>query len=219
MAAPGPTNNTITKPRVGSPGSGLDDTTRRSLESDAIELEADPFLPGARDDNELLYDGYIDDSGGAAAQSHHSSSSSPGRKKPRVIWLTLFFVTYSLAFGIALVPRINLVVSLICRQTPLLDPDAPPVVVGGFNPQCQVDAVSAHTAMVQSAGNVVSGVLSMGMSAWLSALSDRVGRVKIVAYAAVVLMCVEVVLVALARAPEGTSYRWLFVAYTLDGLR
>ncbi|KAH7049437.1 major facilitator superfamily domain-containing protein, partial [Macrophomina phaseolina] len=147
-----------------------------------------------------------------------SSSSSPGRKKPRVIWLTLFFVTYSLAFGIALVPRINLVVSLICRQTPLLDPDAPPVVVGGFNPQCQVDAVSAHTAMVQSAGNVVSGVLSMGMSAWLSALSDRVGRVKIVAYAAVVLMCVEVVLVALARAPEGTSYRWLFVAYTLDGL-
>lgn len=59
----------------------------------------------------------------------------------------------------------------------------------------------------------------MGVGAALNVLSDRVGRVRVMAYATVVLAAVEVVFVVLAKMPAGTSYRWLYVAYTLDGLR
>ncbi|GME36401.1 MFS transporter [Neofusicoccum parvum] len=190
---------------------------RASVDSDNIELgsldarDDEPFLPGD--------DGASDDSDGiAAGASPYPARSSS--KKPRVIWLTVFFLMNSLAFGIAVVPRVNLVVSLICRQSlPPAAADAAPVVVGGFNPQCQAEAVSSTTAMVQSAGNVISGVLSMGVSAFLNALSDRVGRVRVIAYAATVLGAVECVYVVLAKTPVGTSYRWLYLAYTLDGLR
>ncbi|KAF9639309.1 Major facilitator superfamily domain general substrate transporter [Lasiodiplodia theobromae] len=184
--------------------------TRPSVESDNVELgwldarDDEPFLPDARRSDE--------DGDGIP----RNATAEEKTRKPRVIWLTVFFLISSLSFGIAVVPRMNLIVSLICRQT--LQGDFDPVVIGGYNRQCQVDAVSAHTAMVQSAGNVISGVLSAAVAAFLNVLSDRVGRVPIIAYTATVLAAVEVVLVLLAKAPSTTSYRWLYLAYTLDGL-
>ncbi|KAB2575263.1 putative membrane protein [Lasiodiplodia theobromae] len=184
--------------------------TRPSVESDNVELgwldarDDEPFLPDAR---------RSDDDGDGIPRN---ATAEEKTRKPRVIWLTVFFLISSLSFGIAVVPRMNLIVSLICRQT--LQGDFDPVVIGGYNRQCQVDAVSAHTAMVQSAGNVISGVLSAAVAAFLNVLSDRVGRVPIIAYTATVLAAVEVVLVLLAKAPSTTSYRWLYLAYTLDGL-
>ncbi|KAF2144532.1 uncharacterized protein K452DRAFT_143399 [Aplosporella prunicola CBS 121167] len=148
------------------------------------------------------------------------------RRQPKVIWLIVFFLINSLAFGIAAVPRINLVVSLICRQT--LDSQAPgsgdagstePVVIGGHNPQCMEHSeVSSLTALTASYGNVISGVLSICTSTFLSMLSDRVGRIKIIAYSAVVLLCAEAVLVVLANSSASVSYKWLYLAYLLDGL-
>ncbi|KAL0260706.1 hypothetical protein SLS55_004396 [Diplodia seriata] len=187
--------------------------TSPSTDSDNVELG---WLD-ARDDEPFLPDGHSDGGDDNHDPLRHAIAAPPA-KKPRVIWLTIFFLMNSLAFGIAVVPRVNLIVSLICRQTLPSTPSSPAVVIGGYNPQCQVDAVSSRTAMVQSAGSVIAGVLSAGMAAFLNVLSDRVGRVRVVAYTATVLAGVEVALVALAKAPAGTDYRWLYLAYTLDGL-
>ncbi|KAK8256826.1 major facilitator superfamily domain-containing protein [Phyllosticta capitalensis] len=157
----------------------------------------------------------------------------------------------SLAFGITVVPRINIFTGLVCREVlPLTwkpSPDnspaaaasspgnstmaaataasgPPPVVVGGFNPQCATDAVSSTTAWVASIGGAIGGTLSMISGTWLSVLSDRIGRVKVVMYCAVVMLAAEAMLIALARAAaNGESlapfgYRWLWLIWVVDGL-
>ncbi|KAK8156577.1 major facilitator superfamily domain-containing protein [Phyllosticta citrichinensis] len=152
-------------------------------------------------------------------------------RKPRVMYLLIFFLMNSLAFGITVVPRINIFTGLICREVlPLTwKPDGadgssgatgssinnsssgttttattaegpPAVVVGGFNPQCATDAVSSATAAVASIGGAIGGTLSMISGTWLSVLSDRIGRVKVVMYCAVVLLAAEAMLIVLAEA-------------------
>ncbi|KAK8196974.1 major facilitator superfamily domain-containing protein, partial [Phyllosticta capitalensis] len=168
-----------------------------------------------------------------------------------VIYLLIFFLMNSLAFGITVVPRINIFTGLVCREVlPLTwkpSPDnspaaaasspgnsttaaataasgPPPVVVGGFNPQCATDAVSSTTAWVASIGGAIGGTLSMISGTWLSVLSDRIGRVKVVMYCAVVMLAAEAMLIALARAAaNGESlapfgYRWLWLIWVVDGL-
>lgn len=169
-----------------------------------------------------------------------------------MIYLLIFFLMNSLAFGITVVPRINIFTGLVCREVlPLTwkpSPDnspaaaasspgnstmaaataasgPPPVVVGGFNPQCATDAVSSTTAWVASIGGAIGGTLSMISGTWLSVLSDRIGRVKVVMYCAVVMLAAEAMLIALARAAaNGESlapfgYRWLWLIWVVDGLR
>ncbi|KAK7558985.1 major facilitator superfamily domain-containing protein, partial [Phyllosticta paracitricarpa] len=170
---------------------------------------------------------------------------------PQVMYLLIFFLMNSLAFGITVVPRINIFTGLICREVlpQTWKPDSngamgssinstssgttttataaegpPPVVVGGFNPQCATDAVSSTTASVASIGGAIGGTLSMISGTWLSVLSDRIGRVKVVTYCAVVLLAAEAMLIVLAEAAgRGDSlapfgYRWLWLVWVLDGL-
>ncbi|KAK7546669.1 major facilitator superfamily domain-containing protein [Phyllosticta citricarpa] len=167
------------------------------------------------------------------------------------MYLLIFFLMNSLAFGITVVPRINIFTGLICREVlpQTWKPDSngamgssinstssgttttataaegpPPVVVGGFNPQCATDAVSSTTASVASIGGAIGGTLSMISGTWLSVLSDRIGRVKVVTYCAVVLLAAEAMLIVLAEAAgRGDSlapfgYRWLWLVWVLDGL-
>ncbi|KAK7529892.1 major facilitator superfamily domain-containing protein [Phyllosticta citribraziliensis] len=171
------------------------------------------------------------------------------------MYLLIFFLMNSLAFGITVVPRINIFTGLICREVlPLTwKPDGadgssgatgssinssssgtttttttaegpPAVVVGGFNPQCATDAVSSATAAVASIGGAIGGTLSMISGTWLSVLSDRIGRVKVVMYCAVVLLVAEAMLIVLAEAAgKGDTlapfgYRWLWLVWIVDGL-
>ncbi|KAF2087192.1 MFS general substrate transporter [Saccharata proteae CBS 121410] len=139
----------------------------------------------------------------------------------QVIWLIVFFLINSLAFGITAVPRMNLIVSLICRQALGTDTTTnpyPPVVIGGYNPQCMVGDISSLTAKVASYGNIISGLLAIMTSTFLNTLSDRVGRVRIIFINTVGLVGAELVLVVLANSSNNVSSNWLFLAYFMDGL-
>lgn len=132
----------------------------------------------------------------------------------------IYFLINSVAFGLTAVPRINLNVSLVCRH--VLDQSTDehdPVVIGGYNPQCQSGEVSSQTALIASYGTVIAGVFSAVVSPLMGRLSDKVGRTKVLMLNMMGLVGSEVVLVVIAAFPNVFDYRWLFLAYSVDGLR
>ncbi|KAI9685270.1 MAG: Hippocampus abundant transcript 1 protein [Bathelium mastoideum] len=134
-----------------------------------------------------------------------------------VFYLLFFFLVNSLAFGLIAVPRINLVISLVCNNA-LKDREDEPVVIGGFNPQCQGDEVSSQTALIAARGNIIVGVFAAAISASMGRLSDRIGRVKVIAFNTVGCILTEAALLTIASFPLLLDYRWLYLAYAIDGI-
>lgn len=140
-----------------------------------------------------------------------------------MVWLLIFFLINSFAVGIIAVPRINLNISLICRHI-LVDGghidvrDDIPVVVGGYNKQCMTPEVLAMAALVASRGYLISGILSAIVCPLLGRLSDSWGRLNIIAFTTCGLICSEFTLLALGVFPETINYKWLYLAYALEGL-
>ncbi|KAL9062266.1 MAG: hypothetical protein Q9157_009076, partial [Trypethelium eluteriae] len=170
-------------------------------EDEVVELEDEDPIIGSHIENGLLQ-----------GEAHPSN-------KPTVLYLLFFFLINSLAFGIIAVPRMNLVVSLVCRHA--LEgnekPDSPPVIIGGFNPQCQSDEISSRTALIAARGNIIVGVLAAVVSTSMGRLSDRIGRVKVIAFNTVGLILTEGTLLTIATFPMSLDYRWLYAAYAIDG--
>ena len=113
----------------------------------------------------------------------------------------------------------NLVVSLVCRHVLESEgnPGNQPVVVGGYNPQCQGEEISSQTALIAARGNIIVGVLAAGISTSMGRLSDRIGRLKVIAFNTLGLILTEATLVTIATFPNTLDYRWLYAAYTIDG--
>lgn len=134
--------------------------------------------------------------------------------------MLFFFLINSLAFGLIAVPRMNLVVSLVCRHVleESGDQATQPVTIGGYNPQCQDDEVSSQTALVAARGNIIVGVLAAAVSTSMGRLSDRIGRVKVIAFNTLGLVLTEATLVIIAKFPDSLDYRWLYTAYAIDGI-
>ena len=114
----------------------------------------------------------------------------------------------------------NLVVSLVCKH--ILESSGNqatrPVVVGSYNPQCQSDEVSSQTALIAARGNIIVGVLAAAVSTSMGRLSDRIGRVKVIAFNTLGLILTETSLVVIAKFSDSFGVRWLYVAYAIDGV-
>lgn len=131
---------------------------------------------------------------------------------------------FTIAFGGAIVPKLNLVLTLICRQyladKSLHEPGFQfmPVLFGADNPQCQIPEVQALVARFSLYCNLIPGVLSAITSPKLGALSDRYGRTKIIALTSLGLVFSEVLTILAATWPDRVSVYWLLVGQMLDGL-
>ncbi|MCJ1246903.1 hypothetical protein MMC30_004114 [Trapelia coarctata] len=148
----------------------------------------------------------------------------PWWKKPSVFWLIPPFLTFMLAFGGTVVPKLNLILTLICQEylpeRAALDPSYQfmPVIFGEENPQCQIPEVQALAARFTLYGSLIAGILAAITSPKLGALSDRYGRRKIMAFTGLGTLLSEVITIVVATFPVTFSYRWLLVGYALDGL-
>ncbi len=137
--------------------------------------------------------------------------------------LPLFALT-TLAFGGTLVPKLNLILTLICRQRladrAILDPTFQfcPVVLGADNPQCQTPEIQALSTRFNLYTNLVSGILSAVTSPKLGVLSDRYGRTKIIAATTACMALGEIVTIVAATWPDRVNVNWLLLGYLLDGL-
>ncbi|OCL12321.1 tetracycline-efflux transporter-like protein [Glonium stellatum] len=148
----------------------------------------------------------------------------PWWKKPSIFWLLPAFLLFTLAFGGIVVPKLNLILTLICREY-IAERSADdsaftmlPVVFGEDNPQCRIPEVQSRVAQFTLYGNLISGILSAITSPKLGALSDRYGRKKLLLVTAGGTLVGEIITVFAAKYPESFPFNWILVGYAVDGL-
>ncbi|KAL2023037.1 hypothetical protein VTK56DRAFT_3947 [Thermocarpiscus australiensis] len=206
---------------VASPKSGY----RTDLSRDEIQVSADDTteatgLLGAgarsrggheRPGNDT-WDGYEDFEG------------LPWWKRPSVWFLLAPYALFTLAFGGSIVPRLNLIIDLICKRyfadRSAADPTFTftPVLPGGNNPQCLIPEVQKSVATFSLILNVLPGTLSSLSAPKLGSLSDRYGRKRMMVICSVGGIMAEIITILAAKYPETVSYRWMILGSFFDGL-
>ena len=142
----------------------------------------------------------------------------------QILWLLPAFFPFCLAFGGLIVPKTYLILELLCRDylsdRAVKDPNFQfmPVIFGSENPQCRDPHVQSLAARFQLYQSLLSGVFSAIVSPYLGALSDRIGRKKVIAFATLGTFCAEVITVIVGTHPGEISVYWILVGYLLDGL-
>lgn len=142
----------------------------------------------------------------------------------QIYWLLFPFLIYSLAFGGVILPKINLIMELVCRDylsdRARKDPDFTylPIVFGQQNDQCAAPEVQSRVAIFTLWANLVLGVLSAIMSPILGSLSDRYGRLRILTITSAGTLIGELLTITAARNPETFTISWLFLGYISEGL-
>ena len=137
-------------------------------------------------------------------------------------------------------PKMNVVTSLICRKilgdNPASNQAHPrhegmsmddmkqnqttsAIIIGEHNPQCSIDTVESATSILMLYGNLIAGVIGAITAPFWGKLSDKYGRVKPLAAASTIILGSEVIFVLIAKLPEAISLNWIFLAWTLEGIR
>ncbi|CAI4210871.1 unnamed protein product [Parascedosporium putredinis] len=138
-------------------------------------------------------------------------------RRPSIYWLIGPFFLYTLAFGGIIVPKLNLIIDLICREyfadQTSKDPSLvfPPVLLGGDNKECQIPPVQKMAAKMTLIMNLVVGLLSALSAPKLGQLSDRFGRTKWLALSSCGGILAEIVTILAVKFPNSIDYRWLIL--------
>lgn len=134
------------------------------------------------------------------------------------------FLLFTFSFGGVMVPRLNLILDLICKKYfsdhSMKDPDFhfSPIILGDVNPQCQIPEIQALVSNFNLYGNLIAGILSAFTSPIFGSLSDRYGRTRIMAFSLVGMLINEVGFVLAATYPQKIAVQWVFVGFAFEGI-
>ncbi|ETS82801.1 hypothetical protein PFICI_04677 [Pestalotiopsis fici W106-1] len=148
----------------------------------------------------------------------------PAWRRPSVLWLIGPFFFFTLAFGGVIVPKLNLIVDLVCRNyfadESLKNPafTFSPVILGAENPQCNIPAVQKNVSIFTLTLSVLAGVLSALTAPKLGSLSDRYGRTRLIVVASCGGVLNEIITIFAAKYPNYIDYHWLILGSFFDGL-
>ncbi|KAI9696440.1 MAG: hypothetical protein M1836_005718 [Candelina mexicana] len=148
----------------------------------------------------------------------------PWWRRPSIFWLLPPFLLFTLSFGGTIVPKLNLILTLICQgyfaERTVNDPTYyfMPVVLGNDNPQCRIPEVQALVSKFTLWIGLISGLLCCITAPGLGALSDRYGRNQIIIITTLGMLVGEVITIAVATFPDKLSVYWLMVGSVVDGL-
>jgi MFS family permease len=148
-----------------------------------------------------------------------------------MFWLLGPFFLLTLAMGGILVPKLNLILQLICREyfieaneNYLLKPS----IIGTMGlkhnlldddlEKCRIPEIQALATKFMLALTITAGSLSAIMAPKLGALSDRFGRLKLLTITSLGGFSGEIITVLAGTYPEKIHYRWLIVGAVFDGL-
>ncbi|KAI2615662.1 MFS general substrate transporter [Hypoxylon sp. NC1633] len=148
----------------------------------------------------------------------------PWWRTPSVYWLIGPYALFTIAFGGIIVPKLNLIVDLICRnyftERQLLDPDYmfAPVIMGGNNPQCNIAPVQKNVATFTLILSALTGALSAITAPKLGSLSDRYGRKRLMVISSCGGLINECITVLAGKYPDTVDYRFLILGAVFDGI-
>ena len=143
----------------------------------------------------------------------------------QVFWLLPPLLLYCLAMGAVHVPKLNVILNLICRQYQLAgDTGGKPQLIsshpqiGDDNAMCQTAEVHSLLARFMLYANLISGTLCAITSPHLGALSDRYGRRFILAITALGMLFGDIITLTAASFPDTIPVWWILVEYAFGGL-
>ena len=93
-----------------------------------------------------------------------------------------------------------------------------PVIFGSENPQCRDPHVQTLVAHFNLYASLLGGVFAALVSPHLGALSDRVGRRKVIAFASLGSLLMEIITILVGTHPEDISVYWILLGNLFDGL-
>ncbi|KAL8372002.1 hypothetical protein RB595_001693 [Gaeumannomyces hyphopodioides] len=164
-------------------------------------------------------------SGATWAGSDAEFANRPNWRRPSVYWLIPPYILFTLAFGGSLVPKINLIIELVCSrylsERSAGDPTFifTPVIPGGNNPQCKENpAIQSKVAAFNMLLNLVTGSLSAFTVPKIGSLSDRYGRKHLLVVASCGGILGETIVILATKYPEAVHYNWLILGAVVDGL-
>jgi MFS family permease len=127
--------------------------------------------------------------------------------------------------GAVSVPKLNVILNLICRQYHFVSTQHNPSpvlslhsTIGEDNPQCQTAEVHALLGRFMLYANLISGTLCAFSSPRLGALSDRYGRRLILAITALGMLLGDIITITAASFPDSISVYWVLVEFGFGGL-
>ncbi|KAK7748973.1 hypothetical protein SLS53_000998 [Cytospora paraplurivora] len=201
-------------------------STTRDADEDSIAPDETTGLLGAG--TQALYEASSDDAAPPPRKDswagYEEFDGLPWYQRPSVYWLIPPYALFTLAFGGTIVPKLNLIIDLICQryfvEQSTTSPNFvfAPVILGGNNPQCAIPEVQRHVAAFTLVLSVIIGVLSAYSAPKMGSLSDRYGRTKLLALASAGGVCSELVTILAARFPDIFHYKWLILGCIFDGL-
>ncbi|RSL58020.1 hypothetical protein CEP54_008026 [Fusarium duplospermum] len=170
-------------------------------------------------------------SSGSGWDGYKDFEGLPWWRRPSVFWLLGPYVIFTLAFGGVVIPKLNLILDLVCRQyfadKQTHDPDFtlnpalladPQRKFGSDNPECKIPEVQKNVATFMLIMSLLTGSLSAIVVPRIGHLSDRYGRGRLMAFASVGGVLAELITVLAAQFPEVVSYRWMILGSVFDGM-
>jgi MFS family permease len=132
------------------------------------------------------------------------------------------FAFSALAFGGVLVPKVNLVLSLVCRkhlQEKRFQGNMSTKLSFDIDDRCRTPQIQSEVATFKLWMSLISGSLAAVVAPKLGALSDRFGRTRLLAFPTVSGQIIsEIITIFAARYPDTISFHWLLLGSVFDGL-
>lgn len=145
---------------------------------------------------------------------------------PQIYWLIVPFCLYTAAFGAVVVPRLNVILSLICRsyfsgnQEGLVGGLAS-IIIGGDNnenEQCKDPRVHAQVSKFTMYMSLITGICSAITAPRLGSISDQYGRKPLIALSSLGLLTSEVFTILAGKYPDSFSVYTLLIGSFVDGI-
>ncbi|KAI1648688.1 MFS general substrate transporter [Daldinia loculata] len=184
-------------------------------------------LVGASTSNNATEDNGNGNGNGKSQESwigHEDFADFPWWRTPSVYWLLAPYLLFSLAFGGIIVPKLNLIVQLICRthftDRQQLGPNFINLLgpLGADNDLCTSAPVQKKVAAFTLILSALTGALSAITAPKVGALSDRYGRKRLMVMASCGGLVNECITILAAKFPDTVSYQWLVLGAFFDGI-
>lgn len=137
----------------------------------------------------------------------------------KIFWLLTPFALSALAFGGVIVPKVNLILTLICND---YFRDNPPndrgiIFTLDVEERCRIPEVQARVATFKLLMSLISGILAAVVAPKLGALSDRYGRTRMSVIVNTGMIINELITIVAATFSKQVSVWWILVGAIFDG--